>query len=222
MLIASLLCGVVAAFVFMDGPVQKSLQRDLGAIREFFGMLTYLGSSSWVLWGCGLLVIVLSAINWTDLSVRARRIASDVFSDALFAFATVALSGILISLIKNTLGRARPRYFEELGPFHFEFAAFDSGFASFPSGHSTTFGATAMVLALLFPRGWPVFVIFGLAGGISRAVVGAHYISDIIAGLMCGAVFTLLVARWLARKNLMFRCGPHEVFPVRRRSLALK
>jgi undecaprenyl-diphosphatase len=209
----------VVSFVLLDAPLQYLLRQDIGNLQEFFGYVTRFGSSDWVLWGCGVAVIGLSFLNWSTVASRSRTLAREVFADALFALSATAVSGTAVSLIKNTIGRARPRYLDELGPFHFDFAAFDASFASFPSGHSTTFGAVAMTGALLLPRAWPVFLVLGALGGVSRAFVGAHYISDILVGLAFGAIFTLLMARWLARKGLMFRCEPGQILPRRRRLL---
>ncbi|MEM9733908.1 MAG: phosphatase PAP2 family protein, partial [Pseudomonadota bacterium] len=55
-------------------------------------------------------------------------------------------------------------------------------------------------------------LIFGLLGGASRAVVGAHWLSDIIAGLGLGALFVLLSARFLARRRTLF-VFDETVFP---------
>ncbi|MEL6752012.1 MAG: phosphatase PAP2 family protein [Pseudomonadota bacterium] len=130
-------------------------------------------------------------------------------------FFVVAVSGVAISFVKNTIGRARPRHLDTLGPYHFEIAAFESGFASFPSGHSTTFGAFAAAMALLFPRTAIVMLPLGLLGGFSRVVVGAHWLSDVMAGLACGALFALLVARYLANRGIMFSLAEGAVLPRR-------
>ena len=73
-----------------------------------------------------------------------------------------------------------------------------------------------MALALLMPRLWPVWLTCALLGGLSRLVLGAHYLSDTIAGLTFGAGFVILAARWLAQRGSMFVFG-HGWIPKRKR-----
>ena len=73
-----------------------------------------------------------------------------------------------------------------------------------------------MVLFLLLPRKlWPLWLFFAVVGGGSRIMVGAHYPSDVAAGLAFGAVLTLLSARWLAKRRVMFDASA-QLFPARK------
>ena len=188
----------------------------LGAVRDehdlyrFFSLITDIGTSGWILTICAVIGLALSIQKWSSdffgvsgMSAVRKRLL--IYEDVNFLFFTIALSGIAANLIKNSIGRARPKFLESLGEYHFDVFAFDSGFASFPSGHSTTFGAMAMGFALLLPKYRLIFLVLGLIGGLSRVMVGAHYISDVIAGLTFGAAFTFACAIYLARRNLMFR-----------------
>ena len=58
---------------------------------------------------------------------------------------------------------------------------------------------------MLAPRLRIVFVIGALAIGISRVIVGAHYPSDVAAGLLVGLWTALMTAFFFARKNWLFR-----------------
>ncbi|MGI9366317.1 MAG: phosphatase PAP2 family protein [Rhizobiaceae bacterium] len=181
-----------------------------------FQTITHFGTSAWILTLSAAIGLLLSARNWRTRPRRERLRAIDLYADANFVFFTVAISGTTASLIKNSIGRARPKMLEQLGPHHFEIGAFEAIYASFPSGHSTTSGAVCMAMVLLLPRWWPFWVVLGLLGGVSRVAVGAHYPSDVLAGLAFGASFVLLAARWLAQRRLMFTCGDSAV-PMRRR-----
>ncbi len=65
--------------------------------------------------------------------------------------------------------------------------------SSFPSGHTSTSFACALVISSLAPRlTVPVFVLAALIG-FSRIYVGVHYPLDVVAG----AIFGLLVAKAL-------------------------
>ena len=129
---------------------------------------------------------------------------------ALYVFATLATGGIAAQLIKHIIGRARPRFIEAFGPYHFDMLSMKNSLASFPSGHTTTVFSMAVALGYLAPR--LRVPLFGLAAAIalSRVVVQAHYVSDIVAGATLGIVAALLVARFFADRGMTFdKAGPH-------------
>lgn len=104
---------------------------------------------------------------------------------ALFLATAVVGQWAISTLVKELVARARP----DLDPL----AAF-SGF-SFPSGHSTAAAATYLGLALvasaLRPR-WsrPLLaacaVAVGVAVAASRVLLGVHWFSDVVGGLLVG------------------------------------
>ena len=80
---------------------------------------------------------------------------------------------------------------------------------SFPSGHSlfsVTLYGTLCWLALRHGTRWwqvvPVAVALPLAIGTSRIYLGEHYPTDVLAGWLCGALWTatviLIDRRWLS------------------------
>lgn len=198
---------VLMVMISVDAPLHEAVRQWMAAspgLKTGFRTLTRLGSSAWILIISAGVGLVLSVSPWPYLPRQERRQRLWLYADANFVFFTVAASGVTASLIKNTIGRARPRHFDQLGAWHFDFAAFESGFASFPSGHSTTFGALCMAMALLAPRLWPCWLGFAVLGGFSRVAVGAHYLSDIVTGLCFGAGFVIVFAHYLARRGVMF------------------
>jgi len=209
---------ILLVMLLLDSDLALWAKSAPRGVRQFFLAITDLGTSGWILVvsGVGALVLAASNIPAAPRINKVRR--ANWHGDLCFVFATVAVTGILASLIKNTIGRARPRHMETYGPYEFDFAAFTSGFASFPSGHSTTFGAFCACLCLLVPRLTPLWIAFGVIGGLSRMMVGAHYASDVIAGLLFGSVLTILFARWLSRRNVLFTPHPEGRFvPMRKR-----
>lgn len=201
--ILTLICFVWADAVFYE--FQDARAADRGFEINFYRKVTRLGESKWVIGLTAVFGLVLSTVKWEALKRKQRLFWISVYSDMNFLFFTSVFSGVLAYLLKNIIGRARPKHFMELGPNYFEMFSFERTMASFPSGHSTTFGATCMALVLFFPRLWWLWLMVAIVGGVTRIMMLSHYPSDAIAGLVFGAVFTLLSARWLARKGVMFR-----------------
>ena len=67
---------------------------------------------------------------------------------------------------------------------------------SFPSGHTMNNLAVAMTLALNFPSLWPLALAIPLTLGLLRILYGVHFLSDIAAGALLGAMSSLS-AHWL-------------------------
>ena len=72
--------------------------------------------------------------------------------------------------------------------------------ASFPSGHATTAAAAATALALLVPRWRLLALLLAILVGVSRVLLGVHFVGDVLAGLALGAAIgasAVLLARRL-------------------------
>jgi membrane-associated phospholipid phosphatase len=95
-----------------------------------------------------------------------------------------AAAGILVQIVKLTVGRTRPELW--LGPFHHARASA----TSFPSGH--TVGAFALAGVLFFgSRSTPARVAMFLvaaAVGVSRILAFRHWASDVVASAILGSL----------------------------------
>lgn len=179
--------------------------RDLPKEIRFFGRnLTDLGKSGWVLFISAFLLFEGLALARLLRSPTERGRAMFMSAVGAYVLISIAASGLLANLLKRLIGRARPEKFDQLGAFGFHPLAGDAGFESFPSGHSTTIGAFFVALALLCPRWSPIFLAGGLWLGMTRLMVGAHYPSDIIAGLAFGGWFSFFMAIVFSRYGLVF------------------
>jgi membrane-associated phospholipid phosphatase len=94
-------------------------------------------------------------------------------------------SGIAVQVIKHLAGRARPRITHDtifIGP------SFNSGYDSFPSGHSTTAFCFAYMLSQYYPKYRAAFYAFAVIVGIDRIQGFHHFPSDVLGGVIVGTL----------------------------------
>lgn len=96
--------------------------------------------------------------------------------EAVLPLLSLLLAALLTCLIKAYVGRPRP---------------FSNG-TSFPSGHCSSASSTYLPLVRnkLSSLGYAAFIV---AVGMSRVLVGAHYLSDVISGIGLGIFASSLV-----------------------------
>lgn len=203
-ILAVLLLTVGIAVVAFDAPTYPWLNSLPQEYRTAFRSFTDWGKADWILVSTGIPCLVLLALNANKYAFRIRMAMASLFTYAAFIFYTVAASGIVVLILKWSLGRARPKLYEQLGPVHFDFLAFHGKFTSFPSGHSTTVAALATALYFIFPAYRWLIIVAGFWLAFSRVMAGAHFPSDVIAGTLLGITFTFFTVRGLARRRFGF------------------
>lgn len=177
--------------------------------RQPFQFVTHFGLSDWVLIPSAIVFVVSFATYrlWRRTS-RWRRALYELSLLSGFVFAAVAGTGLATNLLKRLFGRGRPTVFEEYGAFDFQHIFNDWTFQSFPSGHSTTAMATAIVVGFVAPRFFRLFLVIALTTGFSRIVVGDHYPTDVLAGFAVGGLGTYVVRNLFARRRWLFKPMP--------------
>lgn len=167
-------------------------------------LITDMGKSDWVLYPTGIVMIGLSVIS-ADRFRKSRKIVwHRMYLNVHYLFTAVAFSGLIVLILKAVFSRARPEFLTGQGVWESKYLMFAYEFSSFPSGHSTTAGALAMSLSLMFPRIAWFFMPVGFLIALSRNAVYAHFPSDSVAGFLFGLFFTYFYARYFARKRLLF------------------
>lgn len=211
---------ILLSIFLLDGPVAATIKQHAPLLKPIGSTITDFGKSDWIL--IGSFVLGLQAIIAYRLSptLKGRFQAAFVSHLALYVFLCIALSGLCANLLKRIIGRARPTLYDQVGAFGFDSLSGHARFESFPSGHATTVAALMMAMALIAPAGRKLFLVMGLWLGFSRVIVGAHYPSDVIAGLALGAWFSLATAIVFSRYGLLFRQQPNG-WPVLRRPVPL-
>ncbi len=205
---------LVAALSLFDAAATRRARADDGLLFSAMRAITDIGQSHWYLVPAALLFVGAAYVDWRAAGFRGRRRLVLLLGQAGFAFAAVALSGLVANLVKIVVGRARPQMLDAFGAHHFEPFSLGYAFASFPSGHATTVGAVTALLVLWFPRYAALWAIVGVFLAATRVAATAHYLSDIAGGFLFGLGFTILAARFLARRGAAFRFARGKILPV--------
>jgi membrane-associated phospholipid phosphatase len=170
----------------------------------FFNQVTRWGESDWILWPTFALM-VLSVVAAFAIPRRLVKLALiETIQMYGLIFVGVGLPSLLANLLKRLIGRARPELFNSMGTLSFHPIANSYINEGFPSGHTTTAFAAAMVLGFLVPRWFGAGLIFAAAVGLSRVVVGAHYPTDVVAGMVLGTLGAYAVRNALAARRWGF------------------
>jgi undecaprenyl-diphosphatase len=135
--------------------------------RLFWTVLTHLGGAT-----CSIAAALIPLLIGGPLVPAARQ-----------ALATLALSHVLVQMVKRTVGRPRPSRAVAGTALVVEPDRF-----SFPSGHSAAAMSVAIAYAVAYPAlAVPVVVIAALVG-MSRVFLGVHYPGDVLMGQLLAAL----------------------------------
>jgi membrane-associated phospholipid phosphatase len=191
----------VAAYGF--GPAQRldlrgflHLRREVGGIHDLAAALINLGDLA-------ALLILLAAVVVLALRLGRRR-------EAMAATVVVAGANLTTQLLKVTLEHARHKAFEHGIELPWP--------NSFPSGHTTAAASIAAALLLVVPasyRGRAALagLLLTAAVGLSTIVLGWHYPSDVLGGLLVVGAWSFAALAWLrlrADRDRAFETGEHH------------
>lgn len=119
----------------------------------------------------------------------------------LACMAAWLLSGAVRLATVQIVQRQRPSNYAFAEPLEPIF-----GNTSFPSGHTTTSFAIAVVVAWLVSGtryatlGW-LLILWATLVALSRVYIGIHYPADVLAGAALGTVAATLVHLWFQKRN---------------------
>jgi membrane-associated phospholipid phosphatase len=155
--------------------------------------LTFLGDGIFSIAVAALILIVLKQ-RWLSLNI-------------ILAY---LFSGILVRVLKRLFVAPRPKEIIAASLYKsFIDGITGVGWDSFPSGHTTSVFALATTMALHVNRKrWGLFfLVIALVVGYSRIYPGQHFLQDVIAGAILGAVIGLIVYALFNFRKTTFGAG---------------
>ena len=196
---------LVVALVPFDPMISQRAQGLPDGVVAFNERITDFGTFAWMIYGSGFVVILAYIVHRMSRNETAGGRARTAWRLPLYFFLTIGAASALVHLVKLVIGRARPELFSELGAYSLTPFAYDDLYSSFPSGHSAAVGAFFGAFSMLAPHLRPLFLLGALTIGVSRVILGAHYPSDVAAGLLLGLWTAIAVAYAFARQGWLFR-----------------
>jgi len=199
---------VVAAMLSVDASAIVVTKRLPESLVAAFDWMTDFGKSVWVLVPIALLLAAIAALASLGLNRMSRCVLAAIAVRLGFLFAAIGLPGLVFTIVKRLIGRARPLVEGSADPFLFRPLGWSVKYASLPSGHAIDAFAIAAAIGALWPRTRLVMWTYALLIAVSRVVLTAHFPSDVIAGAVVGTVVALIVRDWFAARGLAFSVTP--------------
>ncbi len=152
----------------------------------FFTLFTFMGD--------GIFIIALALLLFM---LKYKRLALGLLSSYI-------ISGLIVQLIKRLINLPRPAgYFDDLSIIHSALWNSLKQFNSFPSGHTTSVFAAAVIISLYTGKRSLAIItlIVACMVGYSRIYLGQHFVEDILAGSFLGVTVGTL-CYWAQEKLL--------------------
>jgi membrane-associated phospholipid phosphatase len=209
---------IAFGFLLIDPFVFEQARALPPDVKKFFANITNIGRSNWMLIPTGAAIALALVLKQRHASFRNSAAYGLIASTIGFVFVSIGGAGLITSLIKNILGRARPKLFDTVGALDFKLFAFSPEHASFPSGHATNIFAFATVIAMLWPQGRVLLYTVAVWIAASRVLIGAHYFTDVVVAALIGTAFPYIVRERFAARRWLFertRTGGYRIRGLR-------
>jgi membrane-associated phospholipid phosphatase len=187
------LCGMAVAvalipvsILFFDRPLASLCDSFPSNIHTVFTYVSLLSSFPVAL-AASLIMITFFVIR-----VYGRKMTMATQAPLLFVPATALTSWFVVSTLKYFFGRFRPVMLLTRDLYGFQFL--QSGYAntSFPSGHAAIAFSLLLAAAVVRPGDRLALVVLAIIMALSRIIITAHFLSDVLAGAVVGAGMVLV------------------------------
>ncbi len=165
-----------------------------GPFHRFLAATTHMAKAAhWLLGACLVTTLSWAWLRWIgeDATIRLA------LQCALAFIASLALGSAILHGIKLVLGRRRPRDDIEMNLHGFKLFGFNLDWNSFPSGHALTIMCVAAIATALWPQLAILWFAIALWLGLTRALLTAHYLSDVFVGAGIGLISAREVLAYL-------------------------
>jgi undecaprenyl-diphosphatase len=173
----------------LDEPLFRAINGLAGHSTSLDWLMVELGNSTNLLIPGALLVCYWLWLNWRETLIAGASVTGSI----------VALD-FLGARLKDLIARPRPC----LALSDVTALAGCGKMGSFPSNHALNTATAVAFFQVLYPKSgwisWPLVVLIGLA----RVYVGAHYLTDVLAGWVIGGLCGAGLA-WLLLRSPRFR-----------------
>ncbi len=192
-----------ALATWLDAPLYRALLSpapNLLESRDWYRTLRILGSMFIWLGVAAVFVLIDSsrALGPSMLGPRAT------WTRGPFLLVSAGLAGLLAEALKLLLRRGRPIDHDAayaFTPWSFALETSDFGL---PSSHAAVAFAAAFALSHLHPRAGVVFILGAIGCGLTRVLVGQHFVSDVVAGAAVGYAVPAVIT-WLHQRASLNR-----------------
>jgi undecaprenyl-diphosphatase len=202
---------IVAAMVAVDARAVSAARHLPEWLILFFDHVTEFGKSFWLLVPVAVALGAIALAISPALPRMSQGVLATIAVRLGFVFVAVGLPGLIFTIAKRLIGRARPLVEGSADPFRYKPLGWSVEYAGLPSGHAIDAFAIAMAVGALWPRARPVLWTYAVLIAVSRVVLTAHFPSDVIAGAVIGVVGVLVVRDWFAARGLGFGIGADGV-----------
>jgi membrane-associated phospholipid phosphatase len=180
----SILCGLAALLI--DRPLAHLIYDHVSArTHKALDSVTHYAKAGHWLAAAVLALIVAGGLH--HFHVLEDDVTLLINYSIAFIVALVVGSAVL-HVIKLVLGRRRPRDDMEMGLYGFMPLAFNPDYNSFPSGHALTICCVAVIFTCVWPLWWPLWFAVAALLAVTRALLTAHFLSDVLIGAGIGLI----------------------------------
>lgn len=207
------IAALILIMVFVDVPAIRAVRQAPAWLVAPFQFATDFGLAGWFLIPLAVALAAIALVTSPALTRMSQLVLASLAVRLGFLFLAIAVPGLVVTILKRIIGRARPVIAGE-DAFLYKFCLWRVEYASFPSGHATNAFAAAVALGGLWPKLRPVLWGYAIVIALSRVIVTAHHPSDVVAGAIAGAIGALLVRDFMAARRLGFTvCADGSVRP---------
>ena len=147
----------------------------------------------WIIAALLAYIAVQATMAWGGETPLLRQISNY----ALALLASFVVGSIILHSIKIFLGRRRPRDDFQHGIYGFRYFTWELQYDSFPSGHAMTIFCVTVVASAISPALAPLWLVLGTWLALTRALLTAHWFSDVLVGAAIGTVVTREMLLWV-------------------------